>query len=269
MSFATYKMESGIFSQPKWGLEFRTTWNHTVAIASDFYSPDLMMWKRDPGHIGNQFIFASPHFEFATKNTEVFDRAAALKAMLDGALYLCCDRHDPFTFTKLVDNSTDKEHDYWDGNVLTNPFHPTVVVSKTPRVLDPGKRFGPEHMLFLARYDDVTKNLLKHLGFNGPDFRTLYSLLDWLRTHGWKDDARVAACSGMNAGDVKRFTGTVNNVAVLGPLARHGDKNWNVPIDTISLQDAQKLILRATYSFLKDRAEEIDVIAKWKAIEGD
>ncbi len=270
MIFLSNEFFDNPFNNPLWGLEFRATENQTIGVVENFHSPDLLMWKCEPGYLDNRYIFASPHFHYAERNTVVFDRAAALKAIFDGASYLCTvGMHVPFTFTRLVQISPEKTFDQWDGSVLASPFCPTILNSKVPRVLNPLGRFGPEMMLFLARYDDVTLNLLKHLGYNGPDFRTLYSLLDWLRKHGWKDDDKVADCSEMNGGDVRRFTATVNNVAVLGPLARHGDKGYKPPSDPISLPDARKLILNATYQFLKERAIDHKLDDRWDTMKDD
>lgn len=270
MSFLSDEFFDNPFENPQWGLEFRTTTNHTISAVENFHSPDLIIWKCEPGYLDNRYIFASPHFHYADKNTVIFNRAAALKAIFDGASYLCSDGiYTPFAFSRLVQNRSKKSFDCWDGSVLASPFSSTILNTIVPRSLNPLGRFGPEMMIFLARYDDVTLNLLKHLGYNGPDFRTLYSLLDWLRKHGWKDDDKVADCSEMKGGDVRRFTATVNNVAVLGPLARHGDKGYKPPSDPISLPDAQKLILNATYQFLKERAIEHNLDDEWDKLKDD
>src|SRR3546814_7597584 len=60
----------------------------------------------------------------------------------------------------------------------------------------------------------------KHLGFNGPDYRTLYSLLDWMESEGWTEK-QIAAVTDQDADAVKAFTGTANNATILDPLARH------------------------------------------------
>lgn len=270
MSFLASDTFGNPFDNPRWGLEFQTVINQTISAVENYHSPDLLMWKCEPGHLDIRYVFASPHFHFAEKNTVIFDRAASLKAIFDGALHLCTGgRHVPFTFMRLVQVRTNETFDQWEGSILASPFCPTILNSAVPRGLYPLGRFGPQMMMFLARYDDVTLNLLKHLGYNGPDFRTLYSLLDWLRKHGWKDDEKVASCSEMKGSDVRRFTATVNNVAVLGPFARHGDKGYQLPSDPISLPDAKKLILSATYQFLKDRAVAHDLDKRWNAIKDD
>jgi hypothetical protein len=268
MSFTSYRNPPSIFSQPTWGMEFRSTLNQTVALATDFRSPDISMWKCEAGFVCNRFIFASPHFELAATNNVVFDRAAALKAILDGAMYLFSPAHEPFTFGRLINNRTGKSYECWEGNVLSNPFDDLVLSMGVPRVYAPGNSLSVEQMIFLSRFDDVTRDLLKHLGYNGPDYRTLYSVLDWLKTHGWSDE-RIAGCSGMNSGDVKRFTGTVNNVETLGVFARHGAKRHGPPQKTITLAEAQKLILKATYQFVVERAIQADIVAKWEAIRCD
>src|SRR3546814_18610274 len=61
----------------------------------------------------------------------------------------------------------------------------------------------------------------KHLGFNGPDYRTLYSLLDWMESEGWTEK-QIAAVTEQDAAAVKAFTGTANTATLLGRLAPHG-----------------------------------------------
>src|SRR3546814_16971527 len=92
----------------------------------------------------------------------------------------------------------------------------------------------------------------KHLGFNVPDYRTLYSLLDWMESEGWTEK-QIAAVTDQDADAVKAFTGTANNATILDPLARHGEKRWRAPKSIMSLREAQALILPAAKGFLRSR----------------
>src|SRR3546814_8901382 len=83
----------------------------------------------------------------------------------------------------------------------------------------------------------------KHLGFTGPDYRTLYSLLDWMESEGWTEK-QIAAVTDQDADAVKAFTGTANNATILDPLARSGEKRWRAPKSIMSLREAHELIDR-------------------------
>jgi hypothetical protein len=124
------------------------------------------------------------------------------------------------------------------------------------------KHYGPEDMIFQARYDPIAKGMLRHLGHNGPDFRTLYSLLDWMETEGWTEE-QVAAVTGQYTAAVKNFTHTANNETVLGPMARHGNKRWIAPTEPMKHIDAQRLILPAAKCFLEARAREFENTGVW------
>src|SRR3546814_14358318 len=102
----------------------------------------------------------------------------------------------------------------------------------------------------------------KHLGFNVPDYRTLYSILDWMESEGWTEK-QIAAVTDQDADAVKAFTGTANNATNLDPLARHGEKRWRAPKSILSPREAQALRLPAAKGFQKSRAEAFDGHRPW------
>jgi hypothetical protein len=259
-----------LFGIPRWGFLINPSDNLFQGFAEFARSPDFAIWRREPGLVSIEHVFASAHFEWASHVQEVSNRAVALKAVFDGAMYLeYGERYIAPVFRRLIDNHSQQTHDFPPGNVLANPYAPTTVRSAVPREFDPVSRETPAHLVFLARYDDVARAMLKHLGFNGPDYRTLFSLLDWLTHHGWKDPARIAAPSGMKASEVRRFTATVNNVEVLGPHARHGDKNYAPPSQPMTLREARQLILPATRAFLFERSAAIDLVGRWRGLRAE
>lgn len=197
------------------------------------------------------------------------DRATALKAVFDGAMMLDClssGQFDVFQFERIVDVSSDKRYDRpSEGNVLVEPFDRQVSAVATPHKIIVNGRYGTEEMILQARYDAIAKGLLKHLGFNGPDFRTLYSLVDWMKTEGWTEE-QIAEVTGQRAGVVNDFTRTANNETVLGPLARHGAKGWQAPITPVLINDAQGIVLPAAKAFLLSRAHCFDATGTWPSV---
>lgn len=222
--------------------------------------------KNEPGYVSTEYTFSSPHFTTAVDMYQLFDRAVALKAVFDGAVMLEVlpeGRFEPFTLGQIVEVSNNRRHERpEEGNVLVEPFDRNVYPSIRPSKIVTSGKYQAEDMILHARYDPVAKGLLKHLGFNGPDYRALYSLLDWMEGEGW-NERQVAGVTGQKHDAVNNFTHTANNETVLGPMARHGAKRWKTPDSPMNLKDAQRLILPAAKSFLKSRAEAFDATGEW------
>src|SRR3546814_11459924 len=102
----------------------------------------------------------------------------------------------------------------------------------------------------------------KHLGFNGPDYRTLDSLLDWMESEGWTEK-QIAAVTDQDADAVKAFTGTANNDTILDPLDRNGEKRWRATQSIMSLREAQALSLLEAKGILRSSAEEFAATSMW------
>lgn len=174
--------------------------------------------------------------------------------------------YDPFILGMIVDLQDQRRREGPNvGNVLVEPFDPFLSGFPDGAKIITHSRYNPENMILQARQDPVALGVLKHLGFNGPDYRTLYSLLDWMESEGWTE-GRIAAVTEQDAGVVKAFTGTANNVTILGPLGRHGamkSHGGKAPKSIMTLDDAQALILPAAKAFLRSRAEAFDGTGNW------
>lgn len=251
----------------RWGFIFYSVRNYMSDWTEHWHSDDVYLWKNEPGHVSTEFTFASPHFNRARDMYDLTDRATALKAVLDGAMMLgvgaLIDAYEPFALGEIADlRNQVRRNGPSLGNVLVEPFDPRLSRLPADTKIITHDRYDPEDMILQARQDPIALGVLKHLGFNGPDYRTLYSLLGWMESEGWTEE-QVAAVTGQDADVVKAFTGTANNSTILGPLARHGEKRWHVPKSIMTLEDAQALILPATKAFLKLRAETLDATGAW------
>lgn len=251
----------------RWGFIFYSVRNYMSDLTEHWHNDDVCLWKNEPGYVSTEFTFASPHFNRARDMYELTDQATALKAVLDGAMMLgvgaLINAYEPFALGKIVDlRDQVRRIGPSFGNVLVDPFDPQQSSFPTGSRIITHDHYDPKNMIFQARQDPIALGVLKHLGFNGPDYRTLYSLLDWMESEGWTDE-RVAAVTNQNADVVKAFTGTANNATILGPLARHGEKRWQVPKSIMTLEDAQALILPASRAFLRSRAETFDATGTW------
>ena len=250
----------------EWGFIFHSVSNYMAELAEQWNSQDVQLWKNEPGLVSTEYTFVSQHFN-ATKNKyELMDRATALKAVFDGAMILDClpdGRFDDFQLGQIVNLRTQKRNDKPpEANVLVEPFDSGVVTTTKPQKIIAYRRYAAQEMILQARYDPIAKGLLKHLGYNRPDFRTLYSLLDWMKTEGWTDK-QIADVTGQSSGLLHEFTRTANNETVLGPMARHGGKGWKAPSKPVGIDAARSLILPAAKAFLQSRAEEFDSTGAW------
>jgi hypothetical protein len=253
------------FGHPKWGFIINPLDNLLQTFAETAQSPDFIIWRTQPGFVSTTHVWASAHFDDASHVNELADRAAAFKAVFDGAMYVVFGaNYQPPIFRSLIDNHSQRTHSFPQGRVQAEPFSPLRLSTRIPRMFNPMRRFGAEQLVFLARFDAVAKAMLKHLGFNGPDFRTLYALLDWMEANGWSDPRKIAAAAGLAKGEVTRFTPTANNVEVLGPFARHGERSVDPPANPMTLEEAQHLILSATASFLGEQSTINGLREKWE-----
>jgi hypothetical protein len=252
---------------PRWGFIFYSVRNYMADWTEQWRSADVYLWKNEPGYVSTEFTFASPHFNRARDMYDLTDRATALKAVLDGAMMLgvgpLLNAYEPFALGEIVDLRDQVRRTGPSlGNVLAEPFDRRLSRFLPNTTIITHGRYEPENMILQARQDAVALGVLKHLGFNGPDYRTLYSLLDWMESEGWNEE-QVAAVTGQDANVVNAFTGTANNATILGPLARHGAKRWQAPKSIMTLENAQALILPATKAFLRSRAEAFDATGAW------
>ena len=251
----------------RWGFIFRSVRNYMSDWTEHWRSDDVYLWKNEPGYVSTEFTYASPHFNGARDMYDLADRATALKAVLDGAMMLgvgsLLHSYEPFALGQIVDLGDQTKRDGPGlGNVLVEPFDPRLSTFAAHTKIITRDRYGAEDMILQARQDPIARGLLKHLGFNGPDYRTLYSLLDWMESEGWTEK-QITAVTDQDADAVKAFTGTANNATILGPLARHGEKRWRAPKSIMSLREAQALILPAAKGFLRSRAEAFDATGTW------
>lgn len=255
---------------PHWGFIFTSVRNYMSDWTDHWQSDDVLLWKNEPGHVSTEFTFASPHFSRARNMYELTDYALSLKAVLDGAMMLGVGPriggYDPFILGMIIDLKDQQRRDGPNaGNVLVEAFDPLLAPFPVGTKIIKRDRYDPEDMILQARQDPVALGVLKHLGFNGPDYRTLYSLLDWMESEGWSEE-QVASVTKQHADVVNVFTGTANNVTILGPLGRHGamkSHSGKAPKLIMDLSDAQALILPAAKAFLRSRAEAFDATGSW------
>jgi hypothetical protein len=210
------------------------------------------------------YRWSSPHFNGLTDPAELGARAAALKALYDGAFFIA-RRGDyaPWPLEQPLEviqlSSADLE--------LRSPFDPFSPSWSTWRfdsIEDP-ERDTVSLFLFLSHQSQTARDMLMFLGANGPTWVTLYALKDFMKSGGWKDD-RLAAASGVTDKEVERFSRTANNHASLGPFGRHGSSGFLPPKTPMTHPEAVKLILTCADAFLREEAINQNVRAIFSAM---
>ena len=239
-------------SQYRWIYDVRSSTAWLPSLASNFHSPDIVIFREGFDEQGDQFFWTSPHFNDLATPQEVENRAGVLKAIFDGALYM-----NGF-------NGTDMQlgdlHQYPGeirvnrpqfNDVLVSPFSPKHLAKKIEPLENPSH--DPiAQAVFLCRHDDACRAILTMLGVNGITWISLYAVWDTVRDAGWKE-AKVAEVTRFSASDIKAFTGTANNYSVIGAMARHGKQGDGRPNKTMTLAQASELMGEVIRAFFKER----------------
>lgn len=255
-------------SKLKWWYTIHPNTSWFGSFARSFFSPDIRLWPEDTDGEPQYYGWGSHHLSDAVSPNDLSDRTAALKALFDGAMYLAYgpDYHPP-RLTGLSDESGGSSG-YLSGlqhepDVRAEPFSITHLASQSEKHRNPlNNRVAS--LLFLARFDQVTKDLLKFVGVQGLTYVSLYAFTDWMKSEGW-DDKRIATEASWSNGKLRDFKGTANNPAYLGPFCRHG--GTSVPFQrAIPLGDAQEPLRKAIMAFLSERGQTFDLQSRGQAI---
>lgn len=213
------------------------------------------------------YLWSSMHLSELNDLQQVADRAAALKTIYDGAMYISYgEDYRPIEFLDLVNLTEEKRSRKLQGNFLASPFSSDCAnwIFLNKAAYNPFGNFTST-MLFLARNDEKAKGMLQFLGVNGITWISLYALLDFMRQE-W-DIPKIALAAGSTKEEIKRFTGTANNYAAIGPFARHGEVGWQIPSKVMSLEESSKLILKATENYLIERCKTVHLKSKWEKVK--
>jgi hypothetical protein len=244
-----------------------------IQVASSYSWFESLVDRHNPVDVGflvdtydaqpNQYAIVSHHFDDSEDPKDVIDRATALVSLLEGALYLQQASFAGLHTGNLIALDAEHRSVFADGSVLADPFSAEWSAGAIPTAYGE-LRLPTERMLFMARTDDLTRDMLRFLGVNGPTWIALYVLKDYMKRGGW-DEALVAKAAGVSEKEVERFRRTANNPAAIGPFARHGEQGHQPPPIPMTLQDARDLILTAAGKFLDERAGTLKVVEDYVA----
>ncbi|MBL8554037.1 MAG: hypothetical protein JNL41_07145 [Phenylobacterium sp.] len=243
----------------RWGFDLFGS-NLIAGLSWSLHGPDIAILRYEEDDRPPVYFWSSVHLDELTPGPELFARAAALKVVFDGALYLLTSSYRPDRLGDLYDMRSDKRVSAYEVAAGGDPFSSTIV--RRPLDKD-ARRLVSDQMLegaiYLARSDLAVRGMLTVLGTHGLTYASLYQLMDFLKTHGMSEDDIVAA-AGSTKAELKRFTHTANNFAAIGPAGRHGDLGYQPPRKPMTIDEASALILPAAQRFIAKR-----IVATMKA----
>jgi len=215
--------------------------------------------------LADQYVWTSAHLNDLDDVQSVADRAAALKALFDAALIVGRGAEfNPFPLEDMYELDQERIQPPKNGNILAFPFSDEYINTKVSTHFNPLPHFFGR-VIFQARYDAVTREILSFLGVNGITWISLYAALDYLKHNGW-DEAEISFRNLAGKSDLDRFRRTANNAAAIGPYARHGEQGWAPPKHPMTLTEATEMLLPVVASFLDERGNEINIAAKWSSL---
>jgi hypothetical protein len=252
----------------RWKLDIDPAYSWFQDFVDHWHSPDISFLSDYEDARPTVYWFSSRHLSELDDPVEVRDRAFALKSILDGAFYLNSNPAGDGLFRPFP------LHDLWSVEAQSRVSLPYDSASTGPNLLvepfssncsewvdnwqsygNPFRRFESA-MLWMARVDSTARGMLQFLGTNGPNWITLYGLLDFMvGAKMSKDD--LAKLGRTTKEELKRFTGTANNHAAIGPFARHGELGWDVPKKPMLLKEAQVLMFAIARAFLLERVNTL------------
>ncbi|MGN8001502.1 hypothetical protein [Sphingomonas sp. 22176] len=246
----------------RWAIQVANNYSWFESLVDQHNAVDIGFMVDAVDAQPNQYAIVSHHLDDLADVDQVIDRATALIALLDGALYLQQGHYAGMRTADLINLDDCRRTVFADGSVLADPFSPKWSGASVPRSY--GHLVLPaERMLFMARTDELTRNMLKFLGVNGPTWIALYALKDYMKSGGW-DEGALANASEVSKSEVERFRRTANNPAAIGPFARHGEQGHQPPDVAMTLPEARAIILKATGRFLDERARKLDVVGSYE-----
>lgn len=213
----------------------------------------------------NNFLWSSPHLNGLSDPKELGSRAAAIKALYDGAMiFNLRGGYSVWPLEPPIEHSPVRQQDLR-LRIPAQPFSPQWKNWMFESQNDPFRHLVGTY-LFLAHFDETVKHMLVFLGVNGPTWISLYAIKDFIGKAGWSEE-RMAEGARVNKSEIERFRRTANSFEAIGPFARHGRKGFEPPSNPMTLEDAQNVILDCSEAFFKERGRTINLKLKFEQRE--
>ena len=231
-------------------------WGYVIAnnswindFSESFDSQDIRIYREVEDNQYDYYVWSSIHLNEFTDERKIYERASALSALFDGAMYLFVGAdYYPFWRGDVIFLENGSKIGNIEANPLVEPFWQEYVDTTKKQPEDLVAR-----VIHKSRSDLKLREILLFLGVNKLSWISLYAVLDTIKSEGWNEkkiiEEKVATEVELNL-----FGQTVNNPAAIGPFARHGTKRgWNPPANPMPHATAKKLILEIVKAFVLER----------------
>lgn len=227
---------------------------------SNFTGRDVSIVKEEDDDRPPYFSFTSIHLNSLSDPTEIWARGLSLISLYNGASNL---DYNPNVNWSFQSDYQFRELYIWDGNHNITPSNFSEILPSYPFDCKLPEINNVEYKNPNNKLDKVIRaaikeadvlNLLLQLG-NGLNWINLYAILDTLEHYsktkikdGFSALLNETSISRVN---IKAFTGTANNFGMIGVSARHGDRQWGEPANTLTLKQSQTLIINLCNAYFK------------------
>jgi len=236
----------------RWRYPILSSYSWLDSFAQDHYDLDIDILIEFHDDAPSQYEWSSRHLNDLDCPQEVTNRAAALKALMDGGLFIIRGMsYSPMRFGQLIDEN-ELARPIQEVDVLVEPFSATIIKEEFNKLPSQTSFSLVGRYIYQSRYDSLTRGILSFLGVNGISWVSLFAVKDYMRTGNWTEE-QIAHAAGRSKSDVELFNHTANSPLAIGPFARHGDKGRLRPKEKMTLVDASRIILPAAQGFIIDR----------------
>ncbi|MCR9226622.1 MAG: hypothetical protein NXH90_04265 [Flavobacteriaceae bacterium] len=235
---------------------FAITNTYAIHYSHDILNSDVFsIIAIEEDEMPPQYFFFSEYLTDLENKNEIWGKGLFLLSLYNGAVNIHLVNHDwdsRVRFTRLQNWVT--YENMTPNNTVdilpVNPF-PDDIVTDTKKKSELKDSHFITYSAFLSKSEKDVQSLLLLAG-NKLNWITLYAIYDTLKFYSADFAALVTKCD-YTQNDINAFTGTANNFGLLGINARHGEKGWSQPSNTMSLQDSKKLVLKLAKQYIIDK----------------
>jgi hypothetical protein len=223
---------------------------------------DVRLWREEEDSCPPSYFWASPHLDVLDDFESVMHRAAGLRALWHGALFVTYGlEYSPLRLNYLH-RENHRNVPIEEGDPLSFPFASELLQrswQRTKNAQDP-MQDQTDILLALARYDEGARHRLQALGNEGPTNVSLFRLYDDMKRIQKWSDTEIDQQGDAEEPVTQRFRATANNPLHSGAASRHGGSG-SPPMSKkpTDIREAGPIILEAYRKYLNVKARELDL----------
>jgi hypothetical protein len=190
--------------------------------------------------LSDGFYLTSEKLSNIQKNRDVIAKAQEILDILNGAANIQYQNHQKVTPSNMMRIDKEGRHHYV---LITESI---VIRSRTNK--SPEK--ASNTWLELSDKDEYVRDAL--FFFKEITWFNLYKVFEVIRDDVGNEKV-LQEKKLMSASEIHSFRGTSQNRRVIGELARHGTKNFQIPKKPITLEEAYNLMKRVFENWIKTK----------------